>query len=115
MHVYDRTGYNASELHDGGIRRGGETKSEKAKVDQCCSTFRLHGLWPIYTATWLYESKVYYWCLGGSVIYASARTTVFQFFVIIALEFKENNAIFEFYEENAVYSIFQNIFWMKIE
>ena len=49
------------------------------------------------------------------MIYASARTTVFQFFVIIALEFKENNAIFEFYEENAVYSIFQNIFWMKIE
>ena len=28
-------------------------KSEKAKVDQCCSTFRLQGLWPIYTATWL--------------------------------------------------------------
>ena len=90
-------------------------KGEKAKVDQCCSTFRLQGLWPIYTATWLYESKVYYWCLGGSVIYSSVRTTVYQFFVIIAIEFKENNAIFEFYEENAVYSIFQNIFWMKIE
>ena len=28
-------------------------KGEKAKVDQCCSTFRLQGLWPIYTATWL--------------------------------------------------------------
>ena len=28
-------------------------EGEKAKGDQCCSTFRLQGLWPIYTATWL--------------------------------------------------------------
>ena len=32
MHVYDRAGYNASELHDGGIRRKVKRKMKRRKL-----------------------------------------------------------------------------------
>ena len=46
MHVYDRAGYNASELHKGSIGKGGERKTKRRKLTSVVarSGYKAYGL-----------------------------------------------------------------------